>query len=190
MTRRSAVLDRDLGALLEFLCIASPESWVRQAPAHLPELLIDHANCEKKAASTALSLLYRYTEHVNLQRRLAPLAREELRHFEQVFDVLRARDIEYTRLSSARYAQSLRECVAPQEPLRLLDTLLVCAVVEARSAERFAALQPVLDASLADFYGRLLESEVRHYHLYLDLAQELFPDAAQRTARLEAHRAT
>ena len=170
--------------LQRFLGAATPGAWVQQAPEHLPELLIDHANCEKKAASTALSLMYRYTEHPALQQRLSPLAREELRHFEQVFDVLRQRDIPYVRLTPARYAAGLRACVASQEPLRLLDTLLVCAVVEARSAERFVALQPVLDGSLEAFYARLLESEARHYRLYLELADELFRDPAQRRERL------
>lgn len=170
----------DLAPLRAFLPCATPPAWVAAAadPVNLPVLLVDHANCEKKAASTALHLMYRYVEHPLLLHRLSRLAREELRHFEQVLALIEARGIAYPQLSAARYAAGLREGVAGDEPLRLVDTLLVAAIIEARSCERFAALLPVLDDELARFYASLLRSEARHFQDYLDLAKQLAPDIA------------
>jgi len=155
----------------DFLLVATPPQWLAQAAVNIPTLLVDHANCEKKAASTALSLMYRYVDKPELLRALSPLAREELRHFEQVHALMEQYQIAYEHLSASRYAMRLRECVSTKEPARLIDTLLVCAVVEARSCERFYRLVPYLEPQLADFYARLLDSEARHYQLYLDLAQ-------------------
>jgi len=81
------------------------------------------------------------------------------------------RQVRYEHLRASRYAGRLRDCVSQQEPNRLIDTLLVSAVVEARSCERFYRLQPYLPESLANFYSRLLASEARHYQLYIDLAK-------------------
>lgn len=134
-------------------------------------LLIDHAHCEKKAAGTALSLLYRYVDRPRLLDKLSRLAREELRHFEQVLELMRAEGVEYAHLSASRYAGGLRALVRSGEPDRLVDTLLVGAIVEARSAERFAGLAERFPDPLGRFYGRLLESEARHFKDYLDLAR-------------------
>jgi tRNA-(ms[2]io[6]A)-hydroxylase len=153
------------------LLCPTPDAWLAAVNDHLPELLVDHANCEKKAASTALSLLYRYVEHPALIRRLSRLAREELRHFERVTEHLQQLGVAYGPLSASRYAARLRELVRPQEPHRLIDTLLVSAVVEARSCERFARLQEVLDEPLRGFYGDLLASEQRHFEEYLGFAE-------------------
>lgn len=136
-------------------------------------LLVDHANCEKKAASTALNLMYRYVDHYKLLNKLSRLAREELRHFEQVIAIMKDRGVEYPQLSASRYAGSLRRQARTQEPGRLVDTLLIGAIIEARSCERFAALAPALDAELSAFYGSLLKSESRHFRDYLRLAEEL-----------------
>lgn len=156
--------------ICDFLLAPTPAAWLRQAADNIGLLLIDHANCEKKAASTALSLLRRYVDRPELLRALSTLAREELRHFEQVLDQMDERQVVYEHIRASRYAGRLRDCVSPQEPARLVDTLLVSAVVEARSCERFYRLQPYLPEPLASFYGRLLASEARHYQLYLDLA--------------------
>ncbi len=142
-------------------------------PENLPMLLMDHANCEKKAASTALNLMYRYVEHPSLLMRLSKLAREELRHFEQVLAIMNERGIQYEQVSSARYAGELRALVRHGEPGRLIDLLIVSAIVEARSCERFSALIGVVDAELSDFYRSLLKSESRHFRVYLDFAREL-----------------
>ncbi|MEM7200234.1 MAG: tRNA-(ms[2]io[6]A)-hydroxylase [Planctomycetota bacterium] len=169
-----------LGEIREFLRVPTPQRWVSAALADLELLLIDHANCEKKAAGTALSLLMRYVDRPELLQQLSRLAREELRHFEQVAALLSARGIEYRHIGAARYAGELRRLVASDEPWRLVDTLLVGAIVEARSCERFAlvadALEP-LDPELAEFYRRLLDSEARHYAGYLALARQYAPEA-------------
>jgi tRNA-(ms[2]io[6]A)-hydroxylase len=171
--------DVDLTPVREFLRCSTPQSWVEAAarPENLHTLLIDHANCEKKAASTALQLMYRYTEYPTLLHKLSRLAREELRHFEQVLAIIEKRQMSYPPLSAARYASSLRELVTRDEPYRLVDTLLVGAIIEARSCERFAALLPVLDEELARFYRSLLRSESRHFMDYLALARELRREA-------------
>ena len=163
----------DMAPILAFLPCATPPAWIERAREQTDILLVDHANCEKKAASTALNLMYRYVEHPALLDRLSRLAREELRHFEQVIAIMRRRGIDYPQLSAARYAGALRSAVRTHEPGRLVDTLLVGAVIEARSCERFAALLPVLDAELAAFYGSLLRSESRHFTDYLRLAEQL-----------------
>jgi tRNA-(ms[2]io[6]A)-hydroxylase len=167
----------DLAPVLAFLPCRTPEAWLEAAgaAANLPTLLVDHANCEKKAAATALNLMYRYVEHPALLHRLSRLAREELRHFEQVLAIIEARGIAYPPLSAARYASGLRALAATQEPLRLVDTLLTGALIEARSCERFAALLPRLDDELAQFYRSLLRSEARHFEDYLQLARDLVP---------------
>lgn len=163
----------DMGPIEAFLQCPTPAAWVQWALDNPNILLIDHANCEKKAASTALNLMYRYVQHHQLLNRLSRLAREELRHFEQVIAMMEARGIDYPQLSASRYAGELHQLVRSHEPGRLVDTLLVGAIIEARSAERFAALVPHLDAELAAFYTSLLKSESRHFLDYLKLAQRL-----------------
>jgi tRNA-(ms[2]io[6]A)-hydroxylase len=158
-----------------FLPCATPRAWVDWALQNPELLLVDHANCEKKAASTALNLMYRYVGHPELLNKLSRLAREELRHFEQVIAIMQERDIDYPQLSASRYAAGLRAEVRASEPGRLVDTLLIGAIIEARSCERFAALAGELDEELAAFYHSLLKSEARHFMDYLALAQELAP---------------
>jgi len=156
----------------DFLLCRTPDAWLEAAVEQLPILLIDHANCEKKAASTALNLMYRYVLHPELLQQLSRLAREELRHFEQVLEIMQGRDIQYEQISSARYAGEMRKSVRTFEPARLVDMLVVSAVVEARSCERFSRLVDVLDDELASFYGSLLKSEARHFKVYLEFAKK------------------
>lgn len=163
----------DLAALRDFLGCVTPNAWLELAPTHLDLLLIDHANCEKKAASAALSMLYRYDDRPRLVQTLSRLAREELRHFEQVERIIRARGIAWRSLSASRYAAGLRTLVRGAEPERLVDLLICGAFVEARSCERFAAVAPRLDPELERFYRRLLASEARHFRVYLELAEEV-----------------
>lgn len=157
--------------VLEFLHAPTPASWQQAALEHLPELLIDHANCEKKAASNAISLIYRYVEHPHLLQKMSRLAREELRHFEQVVDVMTDEGVDYIQLSPSRYAAGLHRLISKQEPQRLIDSLICGAVVEARSCERFAALIPVLPHAIGQLYQSLLKSEARHFQDYLTLAE-------------------
>jgi len=163
----------DLAPIEAFLPCRTPVAWVRAAVANLELLVIDHANCEKKAAATAISLMHRYTENPTLLHKMSRLAREELRHFEQVLSIIERRDFDYVPISASRYAQGLRDCVRGQEPHKLVDTLLVGALIEARSCERFAALAPHVDEELAEFYQSLLKSESRHFQDYLKLAEQL-----------------
>lgn len=164
-------MDADLQAVLEFLPCRTPALWFDQAKSNIPTLLIDHAHCEKKAAGTALSLLFRYVDRPHLMQSLSRLAREELRHFEQVHKLLQDRGITYKHLSSSRYAAALRERVSNVEPDKLVDTLLTGAIVEARSCERFLGLIDVLPADLREFYRVLATSEARHFKDYLGLAE-------------------
>ena len=157
----------------KFLFCSTPSSWLEAAKQNIPTLLIDHANCEKKAASTALNLMYRYVDKPNLLLQMSKLAREELRHFEQVVTLINKRNLDYTQLSSSRYAGELRKSVRTFEPARLSDTLIVSAIVEARSCERFASLAPLLEDDLSRFYSELLKSEERHFQVYLDLAETI-----------------
>ena len=149
----------------------TPDAWIKEAGNRLPELLLDHANCELKAASTALGFIYRYPERAALVSRMSRLAREELRHFEQVRKIMDEMSISFKHISASRYAGSLRDAVSKIEPDRLLDLLLVGALIEARSCERFASLVPHLPENLGKFYAGLLDSEARHFEHYLALAR-------------------
>ncbi len=153
-----------------FLACATPSAWTEAAVSNIPTLLIDHANCEKKAASTALNLIYRYVDKTDLLKQLSKLAREELRHFEQVVDLMVRRHLPYVHLSPSRYAGELHKLVRKQEPYRLMDEMLVAAIIEARSCERFQQLGSHLDPELGDFYLSLLKSEARHFNIYMGMA--------------------
>ena len=152
------------------LAAATPAAWYDAAVIRWRELIVDHATCEKKAASTALSLMFAYSDDVELGRALSRLAREELRHYEQVLTKMAALGVAYDRRAPSRYAGGLRRAVCDREPGRRLDLLLCGALIEARSAERFAGLVPRLEPVLAEFYAGLHAAEARHQSLYLDLA--------------------
>ncbi|MGH8298625.1 MAG: tRNA-(ms[2]io[6]A)-hydroxylase [Steroidobacteraceae bacterium] len=146
--------------------------WVEAAAARWPELLNDHAQCEKKAASTALALMFTYPEDRRLSVTLSRLAREELRHFEQVQKLMAALAVPFERLRPGRYASGLRAALRTADPGRKLDLLLTGALIEARSCERFRLLAPRLPAEVAGFYEQLARSEARHFEEYLELARE------------------
>jgi len=172
MNNKTGTVAQALQEIHDFLPCATPQKWIDNALANQDLMLIDHAHCEKKAASTALSLMYRYVENTNLLNKMSRLAREELRHFEQVLAIINKREIVYCHLTPARYAAGLRKDVRTDDPGRLVDVMVVGAIIEARSCERFAALVPFLDDELADFYSSLLKSEARHYRDYLALAEQ------------------
>lgn len=177
----------DLTPVLDFLPCRTPDGWLTAAVESLPVLMIDHANCEKKAAATAMSLMHRYTNNTTLLNKMSRLAREELRHFEQVLKLMTRRGIAYESVTASRYAQTLREKVRKKDPHRLVDTLVVGALIEARSCERFAALAPHVDTELRDFYTSLLKSESRHFSDYIGLAKGL-EDADVVDERLDVFR--
>ena len=161
------------------LHLAAPTrpSWVAEAVAAPEQLLLDHAHCEKKAAGTALNLMFRYADQTWLQRALSELAREELEHFELCMDILRERGWTFRKINAGPYGARLMQQVRKGEPQRLLDTLLVCALIEARSCERMKLLSEAFvdtDPGLAELYRSLLASEARHHTLYSDLAAQHF----------------
>lgn len=153
-----------------FLGCATPQAWIDAALSQQDLMLIDHKNCEFKAASTALSLIAKYNQHVDLVTYMSRLAREELVHHEQVLRIMKRRKIAPQPLNAGRYASGLRRVVRSHEPVKLVDTLVVGAFIEARSCERFAAVYPHLDEELSKFYFGLLKSEARHYENYLRFA--------------------
>jgi tRNA 2-(methylsulfanyl)-N6-isopentenyladenosine37 hydroxylase len=153
------------------------ENWISQALDDLPSILLDHAHCEKKAASTAISFLFRYPEYAHLMKPLSELAREELRHFEQVLEIMKNREINFVRQVPSEYAGKLVSICRRNEPQRMLDLLICSSLIEARSCERMKILSTALrdrDASLAQFYKGLLACEARHHQIYLDMAASVF----------------
>jgi len=169
-------------------------AWVERALADLDVILLDHAHCEKKAASTAINLIFRHGDRAELMRPLSELAREELEHFELMIDVLEKRGTPIRRLTPSPYAARLMEAVRSEEPWKLLDTLLCCALIEARSCERMQILAEHLeDPDLARLYRGLLASEARHHQGYVDLAIRLAiappADVRKRLTELAQHEA-
>jgi tRNA-(ms[2]io[6]A)-hydroxylase len=174
------------------LASATDPTWTERAIAGLDELLVDHAHCEKKAAGTALNLMFRYPRHGELLEPLSRLAREELVHFEQVLALLRARGIAFAAQKAAPYAGRLRAATRAVDPDRLVDALLCSALIEARSCERFALLaQAVPDVALREFYTGLHAAESRHQRVYVDLAESFAPREVLRARHCElaAHEA-
>jgi tRNA-(ms[2]io[6]A)-hydroxylase len=160
------------------LMVATPEAWVAEACASTDTLLIDHANCEKKAASTAIALMFAYAEDLDLTDKMSRLAREELRHYEQVAKLIRSIKITPQRLAPGRYAERMRRLVAKSEPQREIDLMICGAFIEARSCERFATLAETISAPIRDLFQGLHNAEARHYRVYLELARR----AAKRAA--------
>ena len=159
--------------------------WLRQVDEHLPEILIDHAHCEHKAAATAMSLFGSYIDSPELTREMTVIIQEELEHFHMVLDLLARRGIPFRKIRAGDYGKRLNQLIRPNEPDRAVDRLLVAGLIEARSCERFKLLRDhVQDHELRDFYGSLFESEARHHTTYVRLAR-LFQDQDQVRVRLE-----
>jgi tRNA-(ms[2]io[6]A)-hydroxylase len=156
---------------------ASGARWLAQVDAHLDLVLIDHAHCEKKAASAAMNLLFAYVDHTDLARAMTEIVEEELEHFRMVLDLLDRRGIPFSKLSPSSYGPKLHDLVRREEPGRAVDRLLVAGLIEARSCERFSLLgEHVTDQELRDFYRGLFESEARHHSTYVRLAAEFAPE--------------
>jgi tRNA-(ms[2]io[6]A)-hydroxylase len=165
---------------------ATDPRWYALAVERWQDLLLDHANCEKKAASTALALMFSYPEDFELAERMSRLAREELRHFELVQQQLRAHEVPFRRLSPSRYAEGLRKSLRRTEAERRTDLLLTGALIEARSHERFVGLVPLLGEPLGRFYESLAAAEYRHAGLYLRLAEKRGEGVRDRLEQLGA----
>ena len=167
-----ASIDAIVDEIRGFLHVPTPDAWVSHALGDLGTLLVDHANCEYKAAATGMSLITKYRHLPRLQRLMARLVREEMLHYDQVLLFMERMGVEFRPLSASRYARTLRESARTDEAGRLVDLLIIGAIVEARSCERFATLWPHLPTSLGRYYKSLLRSEGRHYQDYLALARE------------------
>jgi len=165
--------DELMKPVIGFLGCETPKAWLDEALQNLEILMQDHANCEKKAASTAMNLMFRYSFFVDLQVKLAQLVREEMLHYEQVLEFMNKRGQQWTGLSAGRYAGGLRKEILTYEPESLIDVLVIGAFVEARSCERFYALAPHVDEELGRYYRYLLKSESRHFEDYLALAMDV-----------------
>ena len=164
------VNQEDLNVLLEFLPCATPQSWIDAAMEQEEILLQNHCYLEQCAARSALGLMFRCPDKPDGLIKMSKLAREELRHFEKVHQILVKRGYIYKILKPSRYAGMLNAAVRKKEPEQLIDTLIVGAYIEARSCERFASLVPHVDQELSEFYSSLLKSEARHFKDYLSLA--------------------
>ncbi|MDO4895745.1 MAG: tRNA-(ms[2]io[6]A)-hydroxylase [Moraxella sp.] len=164
----------DISHIHAFLGAKTGEKWLAVAKKNLPLLMQDHANCEKKAAGTAMNLIFRYEFHADLQKKLAQLVREEMLHYEQVMELMTERGLAWSHLPAGRYAKGLFKHKRTYEPASMIDVLIIGAFIEARSCERFSALADVIDdEKLSKYYKYLLKSESRHYEDYLALAQSV-----------------
>ncbi len=178
---------------IRFLKQSTTSAWVEQALANLDTILLDHSHCERKAAGVALNLMFRYPSSAKLVRTLTAIAQEELEHFEQVNCILDQRGIALAPLSPPPYGAGLRSQIRPQEPMRMLDSLLVSALIEARSHERLGLLaEHCPDRALARFYRSLMASEARHYGAYWVLATTYFErlmvqERLEELAQVECH---
>ena len=171
---------------IKFLQQPSSPQWLEQALAYLDTILLDHSHCERKAAGVALNLMFRYPSHTKLVRSLTAIAQEELEHFDQVNQILEQRGISLAPLAAPPYGAGLNKQIRSKEPDRLLDSLLVCGLIEARSHERLGLLGAHCpEPALAKFYRGLMASEARHYGVYWLLATTFF-DRTVVDQRLEA----
>ena len=155
----------------------TPPAFVERFAANAQAMILDHAHCEKKASSTALNMLFRYPEKTELVEVLADIVEEEIQHFKLVLGLMKRRGWAYEKQVPSQYAGKLMVHCATREPDALLDRLIVCALIEARSCERFQLLgQGLEDAELAALFRGLFDSEARHYATYLKLALAYFPE--------------
>jgi len=167
---------------------ASAQRWLAQVDQSLDEILVDHAHCERKAATTALNLMNSYTDDIELGREMTTIVEEELEHYWMVIDLLKTRGIRYRRLQPGPYGRRLNVLITSHEPLRAVDRLLIAGLIEARSCERFNLLRQHFrgrDDTLADFYDGLFESEARHHSTYVRLAENFCGDRVLVRSRLE-----
>lgn len=156
---------------IDVLCQPTSAAWLEQALGNIDTILLDHSHCERKAAGTAINMMFRYPSNHKLVRQLTAIAQEELEHFEQVNQILEQRGVALAPLNAPPYGKSLMSQIRHQEPHRLLDSLLISGLIEARSHERLGLLGTHLpDPKLAAFYRSLMASEARHFGIYWLLA--------------------
>ena len=176
------------------LCLTTSTDarWAERAADNLPILLSDHAHCEMKAASNALSLAARIPQLPKVARVLVALAKEELDHYDAVLAELERREVALPPPGIDDYAVELRKATRrqgkPTFEAALLDRFLIAALIEARSCERLGMLSKTLqargDGRLATFYDELFVSEARHYTTFVELATDIFGDEPKVRSRL------
>ncbi len=149
--------------------------WVNLAEMSLEEILTDHAYCEQKAATSCISLIQQYPDKEKMVEEVAPVVTEEWGHFRQVLSELKKRDLKLGRQRKDEYVNALLAFQKKDGSRddRLIEKLLVCALIEARSCERFRLLSLYInDTELRSFYHKFMVSEAGHYHMFLELARE------------------
>jgi tRNA-(ms[2]io[6]A)-hydroxylase len=167
----------DLHSILRLKLPTDPR-WVDLASISLQEILTDHAFCEQKAATSCISLIQQYPDREALVTELAPIVTEEWGHFRMVLAELQKRNLKLGRQRKDLYVNALLpfQKKGGGEAERLLDKLLFCALIEARSCERFKRLSEGLnDPYLRQFYRKFMESEAGHYTLFINLADTYVP---------------
>ncbi|HEY2722498.1 MAG TPA: tRNA-(ms[2]io[6]A)-hydroxylase [Chitinophagaceae bacterium] len=148
--------------------------WVNLAEKSLEDILTDHAYCEQKAATSCISIIQRYSDREKIVDELSPIVTEEWGHFRLVLAELQKRNLRLGKQRKDEYVNELLkfEIKGGSEQDRMLDKLLICALIEARSCERFKLLSEGLnDEYLRNFYRRFMESEAGHYTLFIELAE-------------------
>jgi tRNA 2-(methylsulfanyl)-N6-isopentenyladenosine37 hydroxylase len=157
----------------------TPPAWVEAVLADFDAFLLDHAACERKASGTAMTLVAHYPDRPELVRECLAVAREELEHFQRVWEKLHARGLVLRADTRSPYVRRLAEEYREGSEPYLLDRLLVTGIVEARGCERFGLLAAALPAGpLQDFYRDIARSEIRHHELFVGLARRYFPPEA------------
>lgn len=157
------------------LKLPSDPRWVDIAKMNLADILIDHAFCEQKAASSCISLIVKYPEKQKLIEVMTPVVSEEWGHFQRVLKEMEKRGIQLTKARKDEYVAALLKCARKggSREEQLMEDVLICAMIEARSAERFKLLsQQISDEKLKKFYHELMVSEAGHYKNFIELAEE------------------
>ncbi len=153
--------------------------WVNLAEKDLEEILTDHAYCEQKATTSCISLIQQYPERTEMVKQVAPIVTEEWGHFRMVLLELEKRGLKLGRQRKDEYVNQLLkfEKKGGSRDDRLMEKLLICALIEARSCERFRLLSVNMkEASMREFYHRFMVSEAGHYHLFIELAKLYFDE--------------
>ena len=161
------------------LKLATDPRWVNIAEKNISEILTDHAYCEQNGASSAISFIVQYPEYPKLIDAMADLAREEMEHFQRVHDHIKKRGFELGRERKDDYVSELRKFFkGGKRVVQLVHNLLLAAMIEARSCERFRVLsEGISDPELSEFYDDLMRSEAMHYSMFLQFAREIGADS-------------
>lgn len=159
------------------LKVTTSAQWLNVVTNDLNAFLIDHASCERKAHAAALMMVNRYPDYPELQDQMIQLAREELDHFQQVVKLLRERNLPLGGDDVDTYVKTLMTQARHPRDEHLLDRLMIVAVIEARSCERFCLLGECLPpGSLKDFYGQFAQDESAHFPMIMEIAKKYYSE--------------